>query len=257
MSTTRSKPIPLNPRPEPQRPRPADGGTSCCASDAEARKTGFCWSRGRYGLPDLGDHPRSRADFDLWPVCRSGIDRQSSRYDCECSAGGGVEVLHDALTRLALRGSTTLGIGFLVSLVISLWLTSSGVSALFDALNIVCEEEELGRVVKAGGPVRLLEYVRPQQTVRRALARLWEPWISWAYGASFGLAGRLLDAGVGTGRNFPFFPSGKSRRVTQNRNVATAPSHYPPGSTVVGIDISPAMRPANGGECSRGRPSAR
>ena len=99
--------------------------------------------------------------------------------------GGGIEVLHDALTRLALRGSTTLGIGFLVSLVISLWLTSSGVSALFDALNIVCEEEELGRVVKAGGPVRLLEYVRPQQTVRRALARLWEPWIGWAYGASF------------------------------------------------------------------------
>src|SRR5215470_364364 len=99
--------------------------------------------------------------------------------------GGGVEVLHDALTRLALRGSTTLGIGFLVSLVISLWLTSSGVSALFDALNIVCEEEELGRVVKAGGPVRLLEYVRPQQTVRRALARLWEPWIAWTYGASF------------------------------------------------------------------------
>ena len=35
-----------------------------------------------------------------------------------------------------------------------------------------------------------------------------------------GLSGRLLDAGVGTGRNFPF---------------------YPPGSTVVGIDISPAM----------------
>ena len=35
-----------------------------------------------------------------------------------------------------------------------------------------------------------------------------------------GLAGRLLDAGVGTGRNFPF---------------------YPPGSRVVGIDISPAM----------------
>ena len=44
---------------------------------------------------------------------------------------------------------------------------------------------ELGRVVKAGGPVRLLEYVRPQHTIRRALARLWEPWIAWAYGASF------------------------------------------------------------------------
>ena len=35
-----------------------------------------------------------------------------------------------------------------------------------------------------------------------------------------GLSGAVLDAGVGTGRNIPY---------------------YPPGSTVVGIDISPAM----------------
>jgi len=35
-----------------------------------------------------------------------------------------------------------------------------------------------------------------------------------------GLSGRILDAGVGTGRNFPF---------------------YPPSSEVVGIDLSPAM----------------
>ncbi|NUQ19025.1 MAG: class I SAM-dependent methyltransferase [Sphingomonas sp.] len=35
-----------------------------------------------------------------------------------------------------------------------------------------------------------------------------------------GLNGRLLDAGVGTGRNMPF---------------------YPPGSEVIGVDISPAM----------------
>jgi ubiquinone/menaquinone biosynthesis C-methylase UbiE len=35
-----------------------------------------------------------------------------------------------------------------------------------------------------------------------------------------GLSGRILDAGVGTGRNFPF---------------------YPPGSEVVGMDLSPAM----------------
>ena len=35
-----------------------------------------------------------------------------------------------------------------------------------------------------------------------------------------GLLGRILEAGVGTGRNFPF---------------------YPPGSEVVGIDLSPAM----------------
>ena len=35
-----------------------------------------------------------------------------------------------------------------------------------------------------------------------------------------GLSGRILDAGVGTGRNIPF---------------------YPPDASVVGIDLSPAM----------------
>jgi ubiquinone/menaquinone biosynthesis C-methylase UbiE len=42
---------------------------------------------------------------------------------------------------------------------------------------------ELGRVVKSGGQIRLLEYVRPQGRLRRVLARIWEPWIGWAYGA--------------------------------------------------------------------------
>jgi ubiquinone/menaquinone biosynthesis C-methylase UbiE len=44
---------------------------------------------------------------------------------------------------------------------------------------------ELARVVKPGGTIRLLEYVRPSGTVRRLIAKLWEPWIGWAYGASF------------------------------------------------------------------------
>ena len=43
---------------------------------------------------------------------------------------------------------------------------------------------ELGRVVKPGGLIRLLEYVRPQGTIRRIVAKIWEPWIGWAYGAS-------------------------------------------------------------------------
>jgi membrane protein len=55
---------------------------------------------------------------------------------------GAIEVLHDELTRLATRGGTTLGIGFVVSLVISLWTANSGVSALFDALNIVYEQKD-------------------------------------------------------------------------------------------------------------------
>ena len=44
---------------------------------------------------------------------------------------------------------------------------------------------ELGRVVKPGGIIRLLEYVRPKGRLRRIISRLWQPWIAWAYGASF------------------------------------------------------------------------
>lgn len=44
---------------------------------------------------------------------------------------------------------------------------------------------ELGRVVKPGGLIRLLEYVRPKGTARRILSHIWQPWIRWAYGASF------------------------------------------------------------------------
>ena len=44
---------------------------------------------------------------------------------------------------------------------------------------------ELGRVVKRGGEIRLLEYVRPKGRWRRAVARLWEPWMAFAYGAGF------------------------------------------------------------------------
>ena len=44
---------------------------------------------------------------------------------------------------------------------------------------------ELGRVVKPGGQIRLLEYVRPKGAWRRFLSFVWQPWIGWAYGASF------------------------------------------------------------------------
>jgi hypothetical protein len=44
---------------------------------------------------------------------------------------------------------------------------------------------ELGRVVKPRGLIRLLEYVRPHRAFRRIMSRIWQPWIAWAYGASF------------------------------------------------------------------------
>lgn len=45
--------------------------------------------------------------------------------------------------------------------------------------------KELGRVVKPGGTIRLLEYTRPRGALRQAITRAWEPWVHWAYGASF------------------------------------------------------------------------
>ena len=44
---------------------------------------------------------------------------------------------------------------------------------------------EIKRVLKPGGILRLLEYTRPADPFRRAITKLWEPWVHWAYGASF------------------------------------------------------------------------
>lgn len=45
--------------------------------------------------------------------------------------------------------------------------------------------KEMDRVVKVGGIIRLLEYTRPRGMIRHAVTRMWEPWVRWAYGASF------------------------------------------------------------------------
>jgi membrane protein len=56
--------------------------------------------------------------------------------------GGAIDVLREQLTRLTAQGSATLGISFVVGLVISLWSANSGVKALFDGLNAVYGEKE-------------------------------------------------------------------------------------------------------------------
>lgn len=59
---------------------------------------------------------------------------------------------------------------------------------------------ELCRVVRPGGAIRLLDYVRPSGALRQAAARLWAPWIGWAYGASFDrdVEARIGEAGLRT-----------------------------------------------------------
>ena len=57
---------------------------------------------------------------------------------------------------------------------------------------------ELRRVVRPGGMIRLLEYVRPRSPLRRLRVALWAPWIAWAYGAGFDrhIAAHIPEAGL-------------------------------------------------------------
>jgi ubiquinone/menaquinone biosynthesis C-methylase UbiE len=45
--------------------------------------------------------------------------------------------------------------------------------------------QELARICKPGGEIRLLEYSYSQNPRKRFVMRLWAPWVRWAYGAAF------------------------------------------------------------------------
>jgi membrane protein len=55
---------------------------------------------------------------------------------------GAIEVIGDQVKRIASQGGGKLGFGFIFGLAISLWSSNAGMKALFDALNIVNDEEE-------------------------------------------------------------------------------------------------------------------
>ena len=56
--------------------------------------------------------------------------------------GGAIDVARDQLTRVSSKGSSTLGLTFLVGLAVSLWSANAAIKSLFDTLNIVYGEEE-------------------------------------------------------------------------------------------------------------------
>src|SRR5437016_7674087 len=62
--------------------------------------------------------------------------------------GGAIEVMRDQITRVASQGRTTLGVTFIVSLLVSLWSANAGMKSLFDALNLVYNESEKRGLVK-------------------------------------------------------------------------------------------------------------
>ena len=45
--------------------------------------------------------------------------------------------------------------------------------------------EELRRVCRPDGTIRILEYAVSENPVRRFIMKLWAPWVHWAYGARF------------------------------------------------------------------------
>jgi membrane protein len=56
--------------------------------------------------------------------------------------GGALEVIGDQLTRLTSQPAAKLGFSFVLTLLIALWSANGGIKAMFDALNMVYEEEE-------------------------------------------------------------------------------------------------------------------
>ena len=62
--------------------------------------------------------------------------------------GGAVDIIREQVTRIASQGGGTLGFSFIIGLVISLWSANAGMKAVFDALNIVYDEEEKRSFIK-------------------------------------------------------------------------------------------------------------
>ncbi len=56
--------------------------------------------------------------------------------------GGAIEVAREQLTRVASKGSQTLGLTFMIGLATSLWSANAAMKSLFDTLNIVHGEHE-------------------------------------------------------------------------------------------------------------------
>lgn len=55
---------------------------------------------------------------------------------------GALDVIRDQLNRVASAGGTKLGVAFIIGFVVSLWSANAGIKSIFDALNLVYDEDE-------------------------------------------------------------------------------------------------------------------
>ncbi len=55
---------------------------------------------------------------------------------------GAIDIIGEQVKRIMAKGSSSLGLTFFTSLLLSLWSANAAMKAMFDALNVVYEEEE-------------------------------------------------------------------------------------------------------------------
>ena len=61
---------------------------------------------------------------------------------------GALDVIGTEVGRVAAQGSKSLGMTFIVGLLVAIWSANAGVKAVFDALNMVYDEQEKRGIVK-------------------------------------------------------------------------------------------------------------
>ncbi len=64
-------------------------------------------------------------------------------------------------------------------------IVSSFLFCVLDAEHQQPALEELRRVCRPGGSIRILEYALSENPLRRLAMKLWAPWVRFAYGAAF------------------------------------------------------------------------
>lgn len=62
--------------------------------------------------------------------------------------GGAIDIIRDQMNRVAAQGGGKLGLTFIVGLAVSLWSANAAMKSIFDALNLVYDEEEKRGFIK-------------------------------------------------------------------------------------------------------------
>nr|WP_244485047.1 YihY/virulence factor BrkB family protein [Bradyrhizobium tropiciagri] len=61
---------------------------------------------------------------------------------------GSFAIVQDQIARVLAKGTSTLGLTFVIGLLIAIWSANAGMKAVFDALNVVYEEKEKRGFIK-------------------------------------------------------------------------------------------------------------